>query len=76
MHHWVPLLNRREFGLERFVPASLSEGMKRKELRRLISHFLKMNAEMTGSSAKVLTQLQVCEYKLYRHLIRIVLAVY
>ncbi|XP_013108624.2 uncharacterized protein LOC106087945 [Stomoxys calcitrans] len=48
----------REFGLERFVPASLSEGMKRKELRRLISHFLKMNAEMTGSSAKVLTQLQ------------------
>lgn len=58
------------------MPASLSEGMKRKELRRLISHFLKMNAEMTGSSAKVLTQLQVCEYKLYRHLIRIVLAVY
>ncbi|XP_065354698.1 uncharacterized protein LOC135949159 isoform X2 [Calliphora vicina] len=48
----------REFGLERFVPASLFEGMKRKELRRLISHFLKMNAEMTGSSTKVLTQLQ------------------
>ncbi|XP_039948819.1 uncharacterized protein LOC120767035 isoform X1 [Bactrocera tryoni] len=48
----------REFGLERFVPISLFEGMKRKELRRLISHFLKLNAEMTGSSAKVLTQLQ------------------
>ncbi|XP_061395069.1 uncharacterized protein LOC133330674 [Musca vetustissima] len=48
----------REFGLERFLPATLSEGMKRKELRRLISHFLKMNAEMTGSSGKVLTQLQ------------------
>ncbi|XP_023290911.2 uncharacterized protein LOC111674523 isoform X1 [Lucilia cuprina] len=48
----------REFGLERFVPGSLFEGMKRKELRRLISHFLKMNAEMTGSSTKVLTQLQ------------------
>jgi len=50
---------RREFGLERFVPVSLFEGMKRKELRRLISHFLKLNAEMTGSSSKVLTQLQV-----------------
>ncbi|XP_017057549.1 LOW QUALITY PROTEIN: uncharacterized protein LOC108098872 [Drosophila ficusphila] len=48
----------REFGLERFVPVSLFEGMKRKELRRLISHFLKLNAEMTGSSSKVLTQLQ------------------
>ncbi|XP_034485797.1 uncharacterized protein LOC117790452 [Drosophila innubila] len=51
-------LVEREFGLERFVPVSLFEGMKRKELRRLISHFLKLNAEMTGSSSKVLTQLQ------------------
>lgn len=41
------------------MPVSLFEGMKRKELRRLISHFLKLNAEMTGSSSKVLTQLQV-----------------
>ncbi|GAB0097417.1 FERM domain-containing protein [Sergentomyia squamirostris] len=47
----------REFGLERFVPTSLIEGMKRKELRRLISHFLKLNTQMTGSS-KMLTQLQ------------------
>ncbi|XP_068156197.1 uncharacterized protein [Drosophila tropicalis] len=51
-------LVEREFGLERFVPVTLCEGMKRKELRRLISHFLKLNAEMTGSSSKVLTQLQ------------------
>ncbi|KPU79576.1 uncharacterized protein Dana_GF17163, isoform D [Drosophila ananassae] len=51
-------LVEREFGLERFVPVTLFEGMKRKELRRLISHFLKLNAEMTGSSSKVLTQLQ------------------
>ncbi|KAM8705852.1 hypothetical protein ACLKA7_010188 [Drosophila subpalustris] len=51
-------LVEREFGLDRFVPVSLFEGMKRKELRRLISHFLKLNAEMTGSSSKVLTQLQ------------------
>ncbi|XP_017844865.1 uncharacterized protein LOC108601477 [Drosophila busckii] len=54
----------REFGLERFVPVSLFEGMKRKELRRLISHFLKLNAEMTGSSTKVLTQLQAKLYYL------------
>lgn len=32
--------------------------MKRKELRRLIGHFLKLNQQMTGSS-KMLTQLQV-----------------
>lgn len=49
---------RREFGLERFVPGSLLESMKRKELRRLIGHFLKLNQQMTGSS-KMLTQLQV-----------------
>lgn len=48
----------REFGLERFVPSSLIEGMKNKELRRLIAHFLKLNAQMTGSSTKQLTQLQ------------------
>ncbi|XP_049282133.1 uncharacterized protein LOC125763270 [Anopheles funestus] len=48
----------REFGLDRFVPASLIEGMKRKELRRLLGHFLKLNSQMTGSSTKTLTQLQ------------------
>uniref|UniRef100_A0A182PFF7 FERM domain-containing protein n=1 Tax=Anopheles epiroticus TaxID=199890 RepID=A0A182PFF7_9DIPT len=48
----------REFGLDRFVPASLIEGMKRKELRRLLVHFLKLNSQMTGSSTKMLTQLQ------------------
>lgn len=44
--------------MERFVPMSLLESMKRKELRRLIGHFLKLNQQMTGSS-KMLTQLQV-----------------
>lgn len=34
------------------------DGMKRKELRRLISHFMKLNAQMTGSTTKSLTQLQ------------------
>ncbi|CAK1585103.1 unnamed protein product [Parnassius mnemosyne] len=47
----------REFGLERFVPSGLLESMKRKELRRLIAHFLKLNAQMTGSQRQ-LTQLQ------------------
>ena len=40
------------------MPTSLIDGMKRKELRRLVSHFLKLNSQMTGSSTKVLTQLQ------------------
>lgn len=56
---FIPL-HRREFGLERFVPMSLLDEMKRKELRRLIGHFLKLNQQMTGSS-KMLTQLQVNE---------------
>ncbi|XP_053605008.1 uncharacterized protein LOC128672111 isoform X2 [Plodia interpunctella] len=47
-----------EFGLERFVPSGLLESMKRKELRRLIAHFLKLNSQMTGSQRQ-LTQLQV-----------------
>ncbi|KAJ2950883.1 hypothetical protein O0L34_g5247 [Tuta absoluta] len=47
----------REFGLERFVPCSLLESMKRKELHRLIAHFLKLNSQMTGSQ-RHLTQLQ------------------
>ncbi|XP_060801455.1 uncharacterized protein LOC106134103 isoform X2 [Amyelois transitella] len=46
-----------EFGLERFVPSGLLESMKRKELRRLIAHFLKLNSQMTGSQRQ-LTQLQ------------------
>ncbi|XP_077295591.1 uncharacterized protein LOC143917857 [Arctopsyche grandis] len=48
----------REFGLERFVPCGLLESMKRKELRRLIGHFLKLNAQMTGNQQKHLSQLQ------------------
>ncbi|KAI4458605.1 membrane associated guanylate kinase-related [Holotrichia oblita] len=38
----------REFGLERFVPASLLEKMKRKEVRKLVAHFLKLHANMAG----------------------------
>ncbi|VEN55111.1 unnamed protein product, partial [Callosobruchus maculatus] len=48
----------REFGLERFVPGSLLEGMKRKEVRKVLSHFLKLHATMASSGGKQLTQLQ------------------
>jgi hypothetical protein len=62
--HSLSLIHRKDFGLERFVPASLIDGMKRKELRRLVGHFLKLNSQMTGSS-KMLTQLQVLKHYLF-----------
>ncbi len=43
-------LFRKESGIERFVPASLAESMKKKELRKLLSHFLKLNASAVTSS--------------------------
>ncbi|KAF4525291.1 hypothetical protein B566_EDAN014812 [Ephemera danica] len=45
-----------EFGFERFVPVSLMESMKRKELRKLIGHFLKSNT--SGANQGPLTGLQ------------------
>ncbi|XP_072400466.1 uncharacterized protein [Diabrotica undecimpunctata] len=47
----------REFGLERFIPASLLENIKRKEIRKLIGHFLKLHSSMAGMG-KQLTALQ------------------
>lgn len=43
--------------MERFVPASLLENMKRKEVRKLIGHFLKLHSNMAGPG-KQLTSLQ------------------
>ncbi|KAK7869046.1 hypothetical protein R5R35_002991 [Gryllus longicercus] len=54
----------REFGLERFVPVSLMGTMKRKELRKLISHFLKLNHNLSPSGQKSLTSLQAKLYYL------------
>lgn len=51
------MLFRRDFGLERFVPASLLENMKRKEIHKLLAHFLKLHATMAGAG-KQLTALQ------------------
>lgn len=48
---------RKDFGLERFVPASLLEKMKRKEIRKLLAHFLKLHSNMAGPG-KQLTSLQ------------------
>lgn len=48
----------RDCGLERFVPASLVDSMKRKELRKLLSHFLKINSSLTSPGQKQLTALQ------------------
>lgn len=63
-HTMINVFNRREFGLERFVPVSLMESMKRKELRKLLSHLLKLNQTMTGTSHKCLTSLQAKLYYL------------
>ena len=49
----------KECGLERFVPSSLSESMKKKELRKLLIHFLKLNQSLVTSGQKCLTGLQV-----------------
>ncbi|XP_065574676.1 uncharacterized protein LOC136036401 isoform X2 [Artemia franciscana] len=50
----------REFGLERFVPASLLETMKRKELHKLLSHNLKSysGGTLTSSGRKPVSILQ------------------
>lgn len=58
------MFRRREFGLEKFVPISLMESMKRKELRKLLTHLLKLNQTMTGTNYKTLTALQAKLYYL------------
>lgn len=58
------MFHRQEFGLERFVPVSLMSTMKRKELRKLISHFLKLNHNLSPTGQKSLTSLQAKLYYL------------
>ncbi|XP_050308771.1 FERM and PDZ domain-containing protein 4 [Anthonomus grandis grandis] len=48
----------KEFGLERFIPASVLDNLKPKEIRKILGHFLKLHSNMTGSG-KQLTSLQV-----------------
>lgn len=60
----ILMFYRREFGLERFVPVSLMSTMKRKELRKLIGHFLKLNHNLSPTGQKSLTSLQAKLYYL------------
>lgn len=48
----------REYGLEKFVPASLLDTMKRKELVKLLSQLMKQNQALSGPGQKQLTSLQ------------------
>ena len=41
-----------------FVPLTLLESMKRKELHKLLNHFLKQNQQLCPSGQKTLTALQ------------------
>ncbi|XP_065223815.1 FERM and PDZ domain-containing protein 4 isoform X5 [Planococcus citri] len=54
----------KEFGLDKFVPVSLMESMKRRELRKLLTHLLKLNQTITGTAHKTLTSLQAKLYYL------------
>lgn len=51
-------LIERECGLECFVPFSLLETMKRKELHKLLNHFLKLNHQLCPTGQKCLTSTQ------------------
>lgn len=48
----------RECGLESFVPFSLLETMKRKELHKLLNHFLKLNQQLCPTGQKCLNSIQ------------------
>ncbi|GFT38989.1 FERM and PDZ domain-containing protein 4 [Trichonephila clavipes] len=48
----------REYGLEKFVPMSLLETMKRKELLKLLSQLMKQNQALSGPGQKQLTATQ------------------
>ncbi|RWS10540.1 FERM and PDZ domain-containing protein 4-like protein, partial [Dinothrombium tinctorium] len=48
----------KECGLEHFVPYSLLDTMKRKELHKLLNHFLKQNQQLCPAGQKTLTALQ------------------
>ncbi|KAH3839723.1 hypothetical protein DPMN_113157 [Dreissena polymorpha] len=54
----VLLFFRKEFGLEKFVPQSIREAFKIKDLRKVLAQCLKMNANLTAPGQKQLTALQ------------------
>ncbi|XP_071086775.1 uncharacterized protein [Haliotis cracherodii] len=48
----------KECGLDKFVPHSLIENMKGKDLRKMLNQYLKMNQSLTAPGQKQLTPLQ------------------
>ncbi|KAL4230083.1 Frmpd3p [Mactra antiquata] len=48
----------KEFGFEKFVPPSIRENMKVKDLRKVLAQCLKMNQNLTAPGQKQLTALQ------------------
>ncbi|XP_071949405.1 uncharacterized protein [Antedon mediterranea] len=48
----------REGGLDRFLPKSIIQHMKGRELRRMINHYIKQNQNLTAPGQKHLTALQ------------------
>ena len=49
---------RKECGLDKFVPHSLLDSMKGKDLRKMLSHYIKLNQGLTAPGQKQLTELQ------------------
>ncbi|XP_070554314.1 FERM and PDZ domain-containing protein 4-like isoform X2 [Ptychodera flava] len=51
-------LVEKESGLERFLPESVLQGVKRKDVRRTINHYIKLNHNLTAPGQKHLTAMQ------------------
>ena len=51
---------RKECGLDKFVPASLLDAMKAKDIRKMIGHYMKSNQNLAPSQ-KQITPLQVSD---------------
>ena len=49
---------RKDCGLERFVPCSLLDSMKGKDLRKILGHCMKANQNLSAPGQKQLTALQ------------------
>lgn len=54
----ILLCFRRDCGLEQFVPPSLLDSMKGKDVRKMIQQYLKMNQSLSAPGQKQLTALQ------------------
>lgn len=56
---------RRECGFAPFLPGSLVDTMKQKDLRKTVTHYFKQNSELCPSKQKHLTSLQVSYNELF-----------